>query len=185
MPLPQEVINRLSEDRPATPEWSSSVLWFSFGLLALMVLLYAGIAFGYEPYVEGQTNAVTASVVSLDKSIPSGQASSLMRLYSQAVHAKSLLEGHVLFSRFLTWLGNDTEANVYYASLGFAAKNQVTLVVLAKSEADVNQQVAIFEDDPNVASVSVSTVSLASVSGFWQANVTLVMNPSVFATTGT
>lgn len=183
MPLPQEVINRLSEERSAAPEWASGILWFSLGLVALMVLLYAGIAFGYEPYVNRQAQGVTAKVTSIDQSIASWQEDSLLSQYSQTIHAKSLLQGHVLFSQFLTWLGNNTEVNAYYTSLGFASGNQVTLVVLAKSEADINQQIAIFEGDPNVAGVAVSNISLASVSGFWQANVTLKVKPSIFTTT--
>ena len=180
MPLPQEVINQLSEERSATPGWSSGLLFFGLGLAVLMVLLYAGIVFGYEPYVNGQIQKVSTQMASLNQSVASGDVASLVSLYSQTVQAESLLRGHVFFSQFLTWLGSHTEANAYYTSLTFASGNQVTLAVLTKSEADINQQIAIFENDPDVASIAVSSVSLASVSGFWQTNVTLTMKPSMF-----
>ena len=149
-----------------------------------MILLYAGIAFGYEPYVNGQIQNTSTDVAKLDQSVASGDSASLVGLYSQTIHAKSLLQGHVLFSQFLMWLGNHTEANAYFTSFGFAAGNQATLTVLAKSEADINQQIAIFESDPDIATVAVSNISLAAVSGFWQANMTLTMKPSIFTATG-
>ena len=51
----------------------------------------------------------------------------------------------------------------------------------ATSEADVNQQVAIFENSPEVSSVTVSNVTGPSLlGGGWTFSVTLIMNPSVF-----
>ena len=61
--------------------------------------------------------------------------------------------------------------------------DQVALAGVAKSEADVNQQVAIFENSPGVSSVTVSNVAAPQLLGNgWNFGVTLMMNPSVFLT---
>jgi hypothetical protein len=52
---------------------------------------------------------------------------------------------------------------------------------VAASEADVNQQVAIFENSPEVSSVTVPNVTAPQLLGNgWTFSVTLIMNPSVF-----
>jgi hypothetical protein len=86
-----------------------------------------------------------------------------------------------LSSQFFSWLESNTEANVYYQSLTVTAGDQIALSGAANTEADVNQQVAIFENSPEVSSVSISEVSAPSLpGGTWSFTVTLIMDPSVF-----
>jgi hypothetical protein len=184
MPLPQEVINRLSEERPPEAGWSSGLLGFSIALFAVIAVLYAGIAFGYEPYVNGRVTSVDSDLTRVSQSVSLDKTASLIAFYSQVSHVRSLAQGHVFFSQFLAWLSRHTEANAYDTALAFSANNQVSLTVLAKTESDLNQQVAIFESDPDVTSVNVSNISLANVSGFWQANLVLIMKPTVFMAAG-
>jgi hypothetical protein len=184
MPLPQEVINRLSEESPPNVGWTSGLFGFSIALFVFVVVLYAGIAFGYEPIVNGQITAVNADLGRVSQSVSPGQTASLIAFYSQVAHVKSLVQGHVFFSGFLTWLSKHTEANAYFTALSLSSANQVSLTVLAKTETDLNEQIAVFESDPNVVSVNVSNVSIANVSNFWQANLVLLMKPSIFTAGG-
>ena len=64
--------------------------------------------------------------------------------------------------QFFSWLEKNTEANVYYQSFALASGHQVTLGGIAATEADVNQQVAIFENAPEVSSVTISNVDRAA-----------------------
>jgi Tfp pilus assembly protein PilN len=92
------------------------------------------------------------------------------------------LQNHVLASHFFTWLEQNTEANVYYQSLNLTQGTQVTLSGVAKTEADINQQIAVFENSSDVSSVSVSNVTAPQLLGpGWTFNATLVMSPSVFS----
>jgi hypothetical protein len=92
------------------------------------------------------------------------------------------LQQHTLSSQFFSWLEQNTEANIYYRSLALTQGDQVALSGTAASEADVNQQVAIFENSPEVSSVTVSDVTAPSLlGGGWIFSVTLIMNPSVFS----
>ncbi len=184
MPLPEEVINRLSEDRPTTPGWSSGILGFSLALLGVCVVVYAVMVFVYQPYVTRQLNAATAQAASIDSSPVIAQAGPLATFYSQVIHIQGLLRKHVAFSQFMTWLEKSTQTNVYYGSLSFTSGNQVVMTVLGRTEADVNQQIAIFQSDPSVTNVSVSNVSLTGLGGYWQAGVTLTVSSTLITATG-
>lgn len=183
MPLPEEVINKLSNERLAAPGWSTGLLWFAWGALALSLVLYAGITFAYEPYLNSQISTTTSELAKVSQSIDSKQEATLLSRYSQLAHVQSMLAGRTAFSPVLTWLSKNTQANTYYTSLSFS-ENRLLLDALARTEADLAQQIAIFEADPDVQSVNVSNLSLANISGYVQTNITLLLKPSLLATSG-
>jgi len=185
MPLPEEVINRLSEDRAPAGGWSSGLLWFAAALFLIVILLYAGITFAYEPYVNGKVSATTDQLNSASQSLTTAQSATLINEYSQVSHLRAMLQNHVLFSQLLTWLSKNTAPNVYYNPFSFGNGAQVTLTVFGKSENDLMQQLAIFEASPDVKSVTISGISLASVSGYWQTTMTLTVNQSLLTAMST
>lgn len=183
MPLPEKVIEQLGrEPESGTPGFAMGALLFSGGLLVLAILVYCGLAFGYEPYLQSQLTASQNQVNALNQSISAADQSQLIGFYSQIANLQTLLENHVLPLQLFTWLGQNTEANVYYQSFALSQGDQVTLTGVGATEADVNQQIAIFENSPEVSSVSVTNVSapLLLQSG-WSFDVTLVMNPAIFS----
>jgi Fimbrial assembly protein (PilN) len=185
MALPQQVINQLSQEPAATPGWSSGVVFFSGGLLVVTLLMYFFMTLVYEPHLKSEILNTQNQVVQLSQEISPDDQANLITFYSQISNLQSLLQDHVLFGQFLTWLGQNTQSDVYYSQLSFASGDQITLTGNAKSEADVNQQVAIFEGSPEVQKVSVSTVGLSAASGLWQFTATLIINPSIFTATST
>jgi hypothetical protein len=159
---------------------------FSGGVLLFVALLYAGIAFGYVPYVNAQISSANSQLSTVNASISSAQEQQIIDFYSQITNLHTILAHHTSMTQFLSWLEKNTEANVYYESLGVSGGNQVTLRGIAKSEADINQQVAIFESSSEVANTVVSSISPATQAGTAAAgslsfNVTLTMQPSVFS----
>ncbi len=186
MPLPEKVIEQLGRDPSSGTEgWAVGALLFSGGILFLSIVIYAGLSFGYAPYLQSQLTDAQNKVSALDNSISTGEQSQLIDFYSQISNLQALLKNHVLTSQFFSWLEQNTEANVYYQSFTLAAGDRVTLSGVAKSEADVNQQVAIFENSPQVSAVTVSNVTAPQLSGSgWDFSATLIMNPSVFGVSG-
>jgi hypothetical protein len=176
MALPQQVIDRLSKEPPRTPGWSVNILLFSGGIFFISLLVYFGMVYGYEPYLTGQISQLSAQMDALAKSISPDDQAQLVSFYSEITNIKNVLGNHVILSRFLSWLEQHTEANVYYAHLTFGAGNQVGLSGIAQNEADVSQQMAIFESAPEVKTVTLANVSLAPTGGQWQFNMTLVMD---------
>jgi hypothetical protein len=180
MPLPEKVIEQLGQERSQTQGWAFGALFFSGGILFLTVAIYFGLTLGYEPYLQSQLSHVKDQVNTLNQSVTTSDQAQLINFYSQISNLQSLLKKHTHATQLFSWLENNTEANVYYQSFALASGNQVTLGGVARSEADVNQQIAIFESSPDVSSVNVSNVSAPQLLGTtWNFNVVLVMNPSI------
>lgn len=185
MPLPEKVIEQLGREPSETQGWASGALFFSGGILFLSILIYAGLAFGYEPYLKNQLASTQSKVSTLDQSISASEQAQLIGFYSQIANLQTLLANHTYPSQIFSWLEKNTEANVYYQSFSLTSGNQITLSGVAKSEADVNQQIAIFENAPEVSSVTVSNVSAPQLLGTtWTFALTLIIRPSVFSTSG-
>lgn len=185
MPLPQQVVEQLGQTPEPSHRVAGGALWFAGGLLLFVALLYAGISFVYTPYVNGQISSLQNSVAQENASISNGQEQQLIGFYSQITNLRQILANHVYATKFLSWLESHTEANVYYQGLTLSSGYKVTLKGVAKTEADVNQQLAIFESAPDVVSSNVSNVAPVSQTGGvlrsgFAFNVTLTMKPSTF-----
>jgi Tfp pilus assembly protein PilN len=180
MPLPQTVVEQLGKEPPKTPGWSVGMLTFAGSLLFLVVLIYVGLTFGYEPYLNGQISTTQNQINQLSQQISPADQTNLINFYSELSNLKSLLANHVIASNLFPWLEQNTEVNVYYTSFSFSGGDQITLSAVAKSEADVNQQLAIFESSPEVSNVIFSGVS-AGAAGGWSFDVTLTINPSILS----
>jgi hypothetical protein len=180
MALPQQVVEQLNQGSSRTPGWSSGILLFSGSIFFIVLLTYAGLRFGYEPYLNAQLSSLEGQAQKVGQSVSPSDEANLLTFYSQITNIQSLIKNHVFFSQFLTWLERVTEANVYYTNLSFTSGDQVTLSGVAKTSADVSEQVAAFEAAPEVSSVTLSSVALGSSLNAWNFNVVLTMQPSVF-----
>jgi hypothetical protein len=181
MPLPQQVINQLGQEPPKTPGWSSGIMFFSGAIFVIVLVIYFGLTLAYTPYLNNKANDLNNQISTASQAISSNGEANLVNLYSQVSNLQSTLRNHILFSQFLSWLQANTEANVYYTQFSFtsASGDEVTLAGSAENEADVNQQIAIFQASPEVSNVSISNVAIGT-GGLWQFSATLVMNPSLF-----
>ena len=180
MALPQQVVEQLSHGTPKTPGWSSGILLFSGSIFLIIIFVYAGLRFGYEPYLNAQLSSLESQAQKLGQSVSPADEANLVTFYSQIANLQSLIANHVFFSQFLAWLGQNTEANVYYTNMIFSSGNQIALAGVAKTSADVLEQVAVFEASPNASAVSLSSVVFSPSLGGWVFDVVLTMKPSVF-----
>jgi uncharacterized protein YpmB len=184
MALPQQVIDNLSNEKQETPKSFSGLLMFSVGIFILLVVIYLGIIFGYDPYLNSQLSQTNTQMNNLVKSIPGDQQASLLKFYSGLSNVQVLLKNHTAFSPFFTWLENNTEPNVYYTSLSISPEQKISLMVNAKTQSDMEQQIAIFEKSPDIANFSISSINSSqpnSASAVWQqASVRFSMATSTF-----
>jgi hypothetical protein len=186
MPLPQQIINQLNHDPAETPGWLSGLLLFSCLIFGIVLILYFGLLMVYQPKLNTDLTAAQEKVAATDQSIASGDQTQLIDFYSQVVNMQGLLRTHILFSQFLSWLEKHTEANVYYSQLSFASGNQITITATARTQADVSQQVAIFESSPSVKKVIIPSVTAANGGGGGLSfAMTLIMDPLIFVATTT
>lgn len=184
MPLPQQVINQLSREPVQTPGWSVGILTFTGGFLILMLAIYLGMAFVYEPHLQNQLSDLENQAIGLVQSVSPQDQAQLVGFYSQVSNLQTLLRNHVTLSRLLSWLESNTESNVTYTQMSFSATNgiQLSLSGIAKTMADLSQQVAIFEASPDVKSIAISNVSPSTQNvGYYQFTANISLNPSVIA----
>jgi len=180
MPLPQQVVEQLSRESSRTPGWSSGIILFSGTVFGVVLLVYLGLTFGYTPYLNAQISQANDQIKKLDQSVSADDQTKLATFYSQVTNLHLLTANHIFFSQFLSWLEDNTEANVYYTNLTFTSGNQISFSGVAKTQADLNQQMAIFESSGNVASISVSNLSLVAGSNAWTFSAILTLKPSLF-----
>ena len=179
MALPQQVVEQLNQGTRRTPGWSSGMLLFSGSVLIVIIVIYAGLQFGYTPYLNGQISSLESQAQKLGQSVSAADQANLVTFYSQINHLQSLMQNHVFFSKFLTWFEQHTEANVYYTNMVFASNDQVALVGVAGTSADVSEQIAAFEAAPEVSAVSLSNVAYSPSVNGWIFNVVITIRPSV------
>lgn len=185
MPLPQQVINQLSREPAETPGWSGGVIFFSAALLVIVLVVYFAMILVYEPYLNNQISTVNNKIETLSQSISSQDQANLLAFYSQVSNLQSLLTNHIIFTQFLSWLEQNTEANVSYTSFAYNSGDEITLTATAPSQSDVTEQIAIFQASPEVQNVVISSVGAANAGGGFQFSVTLLMNPSIFVASTT
>jgi type IV pilus assembly PilN-like protein len=180
MALPQQVIDRLTREPAGTPGWAFNMVLFGGGIFGVAMVIYLGITFAYLPYINSQISSLQTQINTTASMISPADQTNLATFYSEIKNVQSTLANHVIFSRFLSWLETNTEANVYYSGATFSSQsgNKISLVGVGQNEADVNQQMAIFEAAPAIKAVSLSSVSFESATGVWQFNVTLTVDPT-------
>ncbi len=184
MALPQQVVEQLSQETRRTPGWSFGVILFSGGILLIVLAIFAGLRYGYEPYLNGQIASLQKQVGQLGQSVTPAEEANLVTFYSQISNLQSLVKNHIYFSQFLTWLENHTEANIYFTNMTYAQNRQVTLAGIAKTPADISEQVAVFEASPDVTSVSLSNITYSQSPNGWLFNLVLTASPSLLTWQG-
>jgi hypothetical protein len=181
MALPEKVIEQIGREPSETQGWGLGALLLSGGIFFLTLVIYVGLVFGYEPYLQSQLTSEKNQVNQLQNSISPSDQTQLIDFYSQIANLQSLLQNHALSSQLFTWLEKNTEANISYQSFSLTQGGHVSLTATAATEADANQQIAIFEASPQVSAVSISGINAPSISGGgWSFGATLTMDPSLF-----
>lgn len=179
MALPQKVIAQLSREPPKTPGWSGQLMMFSSTIFFISLLIYLGLTFGYQPYLRSEADKLQDQIQAFSQQIPLEEQEKIIDFYSQLINLQTVLANHVFTSQTFEWMENNTQANVYYEKFDLnPTTNKLSLGGIAKTMEDVNQQFAIFANNPAIQRMSISNVTFSS--GFWQFNVNLFFEPGYF-----
>jgi hypothetical protein len=181
MALPPSAIEQLSRDPLRTPGWSGRLLMFSVTLLFISIAGYAGLTFGYEPYLTNRIQEAKSEMDQLSRKASAEEQSKVLSFYSQLVNVKNLIDGHTYPTLLFKWIETATHPNVYFVKFDFNAKNRtVSLLGTAKNVRDVTEQIEIFEKRPEVAQVSFSNVSVLGTGG-WQFDASVVLKEGILS----
>src|SRR5260221_8642037 len=168
MALPPQGVEKLVREKSIASGSYRELLMLTGTLFFASILVYLGLTFGYKPYLKSQVGKLDAQIKSFGDKIPLADQKKIIEEYSQLVNLKKLLDTHVVTTPALAWFEAHTQTNVYYTQWNAnVVSGQIVVTGAARTLADIGEQVAIFEQAPEVARINFSNVSLGA-NGLWQ-----------------
>lgn len=178
MPLPEQAIERLVRKPETARGTYGQLLMFSGTLFFFAIIVWAGLVFGYRPYLEKQITEVQNQVRISNEKIPKDEQQALVRFYSQVANVRTLIANHILSTPSFDLLERVVHPNVAFTKASITvAQNQLVLSGTAKTVSDVVTQEKLFEVQPAVTSVTTNNVN-ATVGGY-QFVMTVSLRPGV------
>ena len=179
MPLPEKVIQQLSREPRSTPGWAGQILMFSGTIFFISLVIYLGLAFGYTAYLSSSLSKLQDQVQTFSEQVPVEDQKKIINFYSQISNLKTVLSSHVFSSQLFTWLEKNAQVNVSYDRLNLNIQNnQLLLGGHSKTMDDIDQQLVIFQSQPEVGKIAVGNISFSD--GVWRFDTTLSFVPGYF-----
>lgn len=126
-------------------------------LFGLTVLIYAGIAFGYRPYLEQNLLQIDAQLQQVTTSLQA-DADDVFGVYSQLYNIQSLSASHMYGSRAFTLLESGTLPSVRLVKADMdMLKGQAILEGVAADYDAVVNQVSAYRNVPGVSSAQLAS----------------------------
>ena len=180
-------VNLIKEEAVVSFDWNKHLLVLFFVLL-LAGLLVGEVYFGlkwWEDQEAAQLQVLSDKVAKID-----AEAGKLKKAASDALAYKEksavftdLLNNHVYWSNFFSWLEKNTLSSVRYESFSGDTTGIYTLAATADTYADVSWQVKAFTNDPLVKEVKVTDAASSrskTSAGRVNFNIMLKVDPSIF-----
>lgn len=184
MAFPTQEIEKLAKSTTEEQGSYKQLLMLAGTLLFISAVLYAGLTFGYSPYIESQIVSIGAQSKELDKRVPQEKQDELIAFYSQISNLSTLLSKHPNTLKILSWLEASTQPNIYFSKFSFnLATYQLSLIGVGKTPLDVAEQINIFEKSTEAARVNFNNIS-SMTGGGWQFNVSVFLDPKFIAAAG-
>lgn len=182
-------VNLIREERGISFNWSKNLATM-FLVFSVAAVVLAEIYFGLDWWQKQEikkTELTVEEIARFDREISAlnNQANEALKYQEKALALSSLLNNHVYWSNFLTWLEKNTLSSVQYEALSGDLSGAYTFAATAKTYADVSWQTKAFLNDPLTKKVSVDQASFAKskdASKGSQVTFSLVLevNPAVF-----
>lgn len=139
-------------------------LLLSMGVLLIVVLLiYAGLNFGYEGYLNNSLNSLNSTLDSLSLQVSSSDRQAFVNFYSQLTNLQKLLNSHVITSQVFPMLEGLTDQNVAYNTLDLSvADNTIQLTGIANSYSTLAAQLYIYSQSPDISDVVLESSSMSN-----------------------
>ncbi len=135
-------------------------------VFVLVLVIYAGMAFGYEPYINGQIANQDAQLKQVENEVSQGSQSADLSLFSQLYNIGQLNKRHVIASKLFGELEKNTLPSVRITNVQFSIlSGAMILAGTAPSWQTLVQQSSAWEQDPAVASFMVNSFKSGSGAG--------------------
>ncbi|RME61419.1 hypothetical protein D6779_00085 [Candidatus Parcubacteria bacterium] len=169
MALPQKAIDQLSRAPVRMPGWSSKIIMFGGTLFFLSIAIYFGVRYGYIAYLNGQIEEVKKNIAKLEAEVKARgeDEDKVINFYSQIANLSSILDDYKYGTLALPWLEFNTQRNVEISSFSAdITQGEFSIDGRGRTVDDIAQQVASFEQSPEIAEVQFDGSSRDD-EGFW------------------
>jgi len=134
--------------------WPWRLFIFSLILFALVVFVYLGIIWGYEPYLRAQRQSLDQKITEIGGAISEADRENFVNFFSQLVNLQNLLDSHIKGSNIYSFLEKNTNQGVYYEGGNLSvAERYLRLDGIARSYDNLTQQLVAFEQAPEIERV--------------------------------
>lgn len=148
-----------------------------------MLVLYFGLAYGYHAYLASSVTKLDQNIAQFGEQIPQADQDKTAQFYSQLVNLRELLKSHTVASPLFAVLERTALPNVYYSKLNAnTSTNEVDITGAAKSLEDAAAEVALLEQQPEVARVHI--VNAGSQNNAWQFTMNVFFAPDILHANG-
>jgi len=182
-------VNLIKDERRAAVNRYKN--FWSLGLVLFLAALFvAEIYFGlnsWESQEEARAQSLSAATAKAGQDIINlqNQASAALAYKNKSVTFTNLLNNHIYWSNFFSWLEKNTLSTVKYGAFSGNLSGVYNLDAQASSYADISWQVKAFLNDPLTKSVSVSNATAAKSKDKNQIGgvnfvIALKVNPEIF-----
>jgi hypothetical protein len=133
------------------------------GLLIVVLLVYAGLAFGYEGYLNNSISSLNTTLNSLSLQVSPTDRQGFVTFYSQLTNLQRLLGSHVVSSQIFPLFEGMTDQSVTYNSLNLSVpNNNIVINGVAKDYATLANQLALYKQSPDINNVILESSSLSN-----------------------
>ncbi len=162
--------------------WPWKMFSFTLFILIIVVIVYAGLTFGYGPFLKKRITAVDAELNSLATKIPQEDQDNFIAFYSQLANVQNLLKQHVVASPVFPLLEKNTGERVQFVTMDLnIAEKRVNLEGTAGSYEMLTQQLDMLSKLPEINRYSIAESQL--VEGRVRFRVIIFLNDSFFTKT--
>lgn len=179
MALPAQAIEKIVREPSDTQGAYKRLLLLTISIFIIVVIVYAGLAFGYKAYLASSVSKLEAQIAASANTVSAEDEASIGTFYSQLVNLRTVLGTHRSVSRIFALLERTVAPNVYYTKISLnTSTNELTLSGAARGLADIAAQAALFEKQSEVDHVNFSNGGV-STGQPWQFTMSVFLKSDV------
>lgn len=134
--------------------WPWKIFIFSIILFGLVLFIYFGIIWGYQPFLKSQEQSLDKKINEIGGQISQQDRENFINFYSQLVNLQGLLKNHVKGSNIYNFLEKNTDQGVYYEGANLSVtEHNISLSGIARSYDNLVKQLSAFEQVPEISKV--------------------------------
>ncbi len=157
------------------------LLIFSGVLFLLSIFIYFGLHFGYESYLDSQSQKLDAQLAQLSNSVSQEDQQNFIAFYSQLSNLKQVMGTHAFSGNVFSFLEANTLPQVFYTEAQYdGTSSGVSLSGTANSLTMLAAQLAQFNKAPQVMNASLNTMGFDPKTNVVSFSMDLTFQPDFF-----